>query len=86
MWDDQTPSEKNTQLWRFFRSSVLSLLLASQQLHAETALLPYKLDVFQFEFDRPDYRYEYDWYEDIVRDFLRARSREQVAAIARIQV
>ncbi|KAI4644833.1 uncharacterized protein J4E79_010968 [Alternaria viburni] len=45
-----------------YQSHTLGLLLASRQLHDETALHPYKLGVFDFWFDEDHYD-EYDWPE-----------------------
>ena len=85
LFTGKRPKEGNTLIWRQSQTNALDLLLASRQLHAETALLPYKLGVFQFEFEEPDFG-EDDWYEEILKDFFRARSRKQIAAIATMHV
>jgi len=85
LFTGKRPEEGNTLIWRKLETNALGLLLASRQLHAETALLPYKLGVFQFEFEEPDFD-EDDWYEEVLQDFFRARSRKQIAAIATMQV
>jgi len=85
LFTGKRPEEGNTLIWRTSRSNDIGLLLASRQLHAETALLPYKLGVFHFEFEEPDFD-EDEWYEEVLQDFFRARSRKQIAAIATMQV
>ncbi|KAI4946685.1 hypothetical protein J4E91_006856 [Alternaria rosae] len=85
LFTGKRPDEGNTLIWRTLQNNALGLLLASCQLQAETTLLPYKLGVFQFEFEEPDHD-EDDWYEEVLQDFFRARSRKQIAAIATMQV
>ncbi|KAI4647686.1 hypothetical protein J4E93_004096 [Alternaria ventricosa] len=85
LFTGKRPEEGNTLIWRTSRSNDIGLLLACRQLHAETALLPYKLGVFHFEFEEPDFD-EDEWYEEVLQDFFRARSRKQIAAIATMQV
>jgi len=85
LFTGKRPEDGNTLIWRKLETNALGLLLASRQLHAETALLPYKLGVFHFEFEEPDFD-EDEWYEEVLQDFFRARSRKQIAAIATMQV
>jgi len=72
-------------LWCPYQSNALGLLLASRQLHAETALLPYKLGIFLCDFEDPK-DYEKACHNQAVRDFLQARSQKQISAISRLSV
>jgi len=79
-------------------SNVLGLLLASRQLHCETALLLYKLSTFQFDLDVPHdtseddastysgYGDEGDVDYDVVKEFLCDRSAEQLKAITKMEL
>lgn len=55
LFTGKRPDKGNTLTWRTLRTNALGLPLGSHQLQAETTLLPYKLGVFQFEFEEPDH-------------------------------
>ena len=57
----------------------LGVLLASRQIHHETALLPYKLATFVLDS-------EYEWAPLEAEEFLAKRSEAQLAALGRIEV
>jgi len=79
------PDEERLLCSGSFLRKDLALLLTSRQLHAETALHPYKLGFFDFQFDY-DYLDEDDWREAVIRGFLQARSQQQIDGIAKMEV
>ncbi|KAI4701703.1 hypothetical protein J4E81_003443 [Alternaria sp. BMP 2799] len=68
---------------RSFTELNMSLLLVSRQAHAETALLPYKLNTICFHFE-PTYLVEKLWVSYIAT-FLEKRSLQQIEAIVDLQ-
>lgn len=67
-------------LYKLFEENDMSLLLDSRRVHKETALLPYKMSIFAFEFEGEWRHWEY------VREFLESRSRAQILAMRRLEI
>ncbi|KAI4706343.1 hypothetical protein J4E89_009077 [Alternaria sp. Ai002NY15] len=85
LFTDRRPNGEALLCSGAVRNHTLGLLLVSRQLYAESALYPYKLGFFDFRFDEGHFDEE-GWHEEVVHGFLQARSREQISAIARMEV